>query len=127
MKANKKTKRVLLFLGKKLTFLVLLGVGLIVLAIFGGLLVRHPRFTQIWQNETQDLKIYFMVWRLVLMAIVIYFYPLWLRKWLTARGCPDEDIVRFTKRRWIILVFILYEVLVVHNALSPLINWLLGT
>lgn len=109
--------------------ILLLALASISLLITVGLLSLHNA------NHIGNLSkfisnhgIYFMVWRYFLMSLVVYIYPKFLRAYVKSK--PDIDEVKLTKlcqRRWIILAFIIYELVVAHDFLSVFVNWVIGS
>ena len=81
----------------------------------------------------------FMIWRYSLMIVFIIFYPLLIKLILLRRGIVDEEnseisvkepimlskIEKISRRRYAIIFCLFYELFIVQNILSLVINGLL--
>ena len=66
-----------------------------------------------FSDALQQHQVWVSLWRYSLMLIIIYFYP---------KLVP----VQYAKRRYIIVICITYELLIVHNGLGYLIHYCLS-
>ena len=59
------------------------------------------------------------------MIAIIIFYPKMARWTVRNNQLTDAQMAKIINRKWIIIICVLYEVLIVHNLLSFAINWLI--
>lgn len=123
-KTKRNTKRLLL---KTLTMLTLLFVVLVLLFIVGAFSLDNAHKLNHYSTIIHNHTIVFMLWRYTIMAAIAFLYPAIMHKLFSGKShINHEKIAKASKRRWIILVFIIYELVIIHNVLSYPINWLIN-
>lgn len=116
-----KTKRLLGFL----MFLVILILVLLSLSAFGLFTLNHPRGANYLNQFMAQHTVYFAMWRGSLMVLIVYFYPAIVNRLLSAQQVKSNLYPKLIYRCWPIVACGLYELLIVHNSVSVLVNWAL--
>lgn len=112
---------------RALKLLVWVSVGLLLLIFIGALTLTHAHGLITFDQFIHSHQVVFGIWRYGLTLALIYFYPKLITFYFSNK--PNIDPVRLAlvaKRRWIVLIFALYEVLFVFNLPAYIINYFLG-
>ena len=101
--------------------------GLILLTVIGFLLLDHATKISSINSFIQRNQIFFMVWRYSLMLIIIYYYPAVMHALYADRHDIDQiKLIKYSRRRYVVITLILIEILIVQNGLAWFINKLIG-
>jgi hypothetical protein len=112
---------------KILLFFTVIVIGLFSMSLIGFLLLDHAHKIQSLSDFMQKNKICFMLWRFCLMGVIIYFYPHMLRYLYANReDINQEKLKKYSRRRYVIIVLVLIEILIVQNGLAWFINFLIN-
>ena len=115
------------FMGKYIKYLIYLIITLIVLILLGGLMLENAHRINNAAIAVREHYIGFMIWRYFIMAMFIAFYPKFIRWFFSKnKNITERQIVKFSKRRYAVLLCFFYELMIVQNGLSLLINGLLS-
>jgi type III secretory pathway component EscS len=103
-------------------FLVCL-ISIVIASSVGGYLIRHQQVATSLQSILKAHYWQLTIWRYTIFALVIWYWPTaiqWLGK---LKQWSAEDMDYFTKQRLRLAVFfILFELLIVHNGFSYILN-----
>ncbi len=99
---------------------------LIVFVLLGGVMVEHADRINAVANAIKSHHLSFMIWRYFMMIIFIFFYPKLTNRILSKQlDIKKELIARYSRRCYAVLLCLLYEVIIVQNILSWIVNELL--
>lgn len=109
---------------KKIIFgSLLLILSLFILSILGGVLLTHAHSISSISNSIHKHQIFWMIWRYSLMVIFITFYPSIIRYALKNReNLSGWKIAQYSHRGYAIVMCVFYELFLVHNIFSIVIN-----
>lgn len=112
---------------KIILFLFLFVIALTALSSIGFLLLNHAHTIKNIDSFIQNHSIYFALWRYSLMGIFVYFYPHLIKQFYGNKEDIDpEKLKKYSRRRYVIVFFVLFEVLLVQHGLSWVVNKLIG-
>lgn len=109
---------------KKIIFILLLLIlSLFVLSILGGVLLEHAHGVSSVSSSIHRHHVFWMFWRYSLMLAFVFFYPSIIRYALKNReDLSDCKIVQYSHRSYAIVMCVFYELFLVHNIFSIVIN-----
>ena len=97
---------------------------LIFIAIFLGLfLLSHAGSGEFISNILKEHKVEFMIWRYTLVALLIFFWPYFIRFIGIKKEWNKEAVnILVRSRIYVLLFFLIIEVFIVNNFLAFIIN-----
>ena len=102
---------------------VILILALFVLSVLGGVLLEHAHGISFILNSIHKHRVFWMFWRYLLMLAFIFIYPSVIHYLLQKRSDLHKgDIMKYTHRGYAIVMCVFYELFLVHNILSIVIN-----
>jgi len=108
---------------KGVVWLSVIVFGTLGLAVLGSLSIHYAWSMHTLSQAIDRHQVIIALYRYVFMAIVIYSYPYLLRYAARSVIVPEHPILQ---RRWVVLVCLIYEVLIVHQMLAEIIGWLIS-
>lgn len=102
---------------------LLLILALFVLSVLGGVLLEHAHGVSSVSGSIHRHHVFWMFWRYSLMLAFVFFYPSIIRYALKNRlDLPDCKIAKYSHRGYAIVMCVFYELFLVHNIFSIVIN-----
>jgi hypothetical protein len=115
------------FAGNCIKIFIILIITLIVLILLGGLMIENAHKINNAAIVVKNHHMVFMIWRYLLMLIFIAAYPKLIYWFLSKnKNITSKQIIKLSRRRYAIIFCLFYELVIVHNALSFLINGILS-
>jgi len=115
------------FTGNFIKFFIIPIIALIVFILLGGLMIENAHRINNAAIIVKDHHITFMLWRYSLMVIFIIVYPKLIYWFLSKnKNITTEQVIKLSRRRYAIIFCLFYELVIVQNALSLLINGILS-
>jgi hypothetical protein len=112
---------------KILIYFLLFVTGLILLNSLGFVLLKHADTITGINAFIRQHSLYFALWRYLLMAVIIYCYPAFIRKFYGEKQNIDpQKLAKYSRRRYPLIVLVLTELLLVQNWLGLAVNKLIG-
>ncbi len=112
---------------KTTLFITVLLLSLIIFSVVGALLLKNVDAIGNFNKVVTQHRLYFAIWRYILMGIIVYFYPAIVRYFLTGKdGITTEKLAYYARRRHVVIMLLFIEIVVVNNGLSWLVNWLIN-
>jgi hypothetical protein len=108
-------------------FFIIPIIALIILVLLGGLMIENAHKINSAAITVKNHHMVFMIWRYLLMLMFIAIYPK-LIYWLLSKNknITSKQIIKLSRRRYAIIFCLFYELVIVHNILAFLINWMLS-